>query len=82
VFVWSIRRGLLLTALGRAEARREMIRFTIGNAAYLAAIAIAFVSPPTALAISALVAAYYTFERTPTQPVEELQHDAPSDLAS
>jgi hypothetical protein len=32
--------------------------------------------------MAALVAAYYTFERTPTQAVEELQHDAPSDLAS
>jgi uncharacterized membrane protein len=68
VFVWSIRRGLLLTTLGKAEARRATIRFTIGNVGYLAAIAIAFISPAAALVVSALVAVYYIVERTPAQP--------------
>jgi uncharacterized membrane protein len=81
VFIWSIRRGLLVAALDKAEGRRATIRFTIGNVGYLAAIAIAFLSPAAALVISALVAVYYTFERTPAQTVEQLRPDSPSETA-
>jgi hypothetical protein len=81
VFIWSIRRGLLVAALDKAEERRATIRFTIGHVGYLAAIAIAFLSPAAALVISALVAVYYTFERTPAQTVEQLRPDSPSETA-
>jgi uncharacterized membrane protein len=68
VFVWSIAGGLLIVPLDPAAARRATVRFTIGNLAYAVAIGVAFLSPATALAISALVAVYYVFERTPAAP--------------
>jgi uncharacterized membrane protein len=67
VFVWPIYRRLLAVPLDAASARVATIRFTIGNLAYVAAIAVAFVSTAAALAISTLVAVYYVFERTPAQ---------------
>jgi uncharacterized membrane protein len=68
VFVWPIYRRLLAVPLDAASARAATIRFTVGNLAYVVAIAVAFLSPAAALAISALVAVYYVFERTPAQP--------------
>ncbi|HEY7134068.1 MAG TPA: hypothetical protein VIB48_03300, partial [Acidimicrobiia bacterium] len=65
VLVWSIRRDLLVAPLPPADERRAIVRFTIGNVAYLAAIGVAFVSPYTALAITGFVAVYYMAERTP-----------------
>ena len=70
VFVWSISRRLLIVPLDPGSARRATIRFSIGNLAYVVAIVVAFVSPPVALAVSAVVAVYYVFERTPAQPAE------------
>jgi uncharacterized membrane protein len=67
VFVWPIYRRLLIAPLDSVSARRATVRFTIGNFAYAVAIAVAFLSPAAALAISALVAVYYVFERTPAQ---------------
>jgi uncharacterized membrane protein len=66
VFWWAIRQGHLKVKLSAAAARSALIRFTIGNLAYAAAIAIAYLSPLAALVISALVAVYYMFEQTPT----------------
>jgi uncharacterized membrane protein len=66
LFWWSIRRGLLSVPLTGAQARAAILRFGLGNAAYIAAIGIAFASPEAAFGITAAVAAYYVFERTPT----------------
>jgi uncharacterized membrane protein len=68
VFVWPIYRRLLAVPLDPATARVATIRFTIGNLAYVAAIAVAFLSTAAALAISTLVALYYVVERTPASP--------------
>jgi len=66
LFWWSIRHEHLKIALTPAVARTAMIRFGIGNVAYIAAVGVAFISPQASLAISAIVAIYYMFEQTPT----------------
>ncbi len=66
MFWWGIRQGHMKIAFTPEGARRATIRFAIGNVAYLAAIAIAFVSATASLIVSGLVAIYYTFEQTPT----------------
>jgi uncharacterized membrane protein len=65
MFWWSIRRKLLKVALTPAAARPALIRFGIGNIAYIAAIGIAFLNPLASLLLSGLVAVYYMFEQTP-----------------
>src|SRR5215475_11368661 len=65
VFWWSISHEHLKTALPPGAISSAVIRFGIGNVAYVAAIGIAFVSPAAALLISGLVAVYYMFEQTP-----------------
>jgi len=45
--------------------RRSTIRFTAGNAGYVAGTAIAFASPVAALIIFGLLAVYYMFEHLP-----------------
>lgn len=66
LFWWAVRREHWKIAMTPAQARSASIRFGIGNIGYIAAIAIAFVSAPVSLLISALVAVYYVFERTPS----------------
>jgi len=66
VFFYALSRHLLPVSDDPAERRTVTVRFLIGNAAYLIAIGVAFVSAGAALAISGLVAVYYIFERTPT----------------
>jgi TMEM175 potassium channel family protein len=68
LFYWSIWRKHLKIALTTSAARAASIRFGAGNLAYLAAIAVAFLSAPASLLISGLVAAYYVFEHTPARP--------------
>jgi len=65
LFWWTIRHEHLKTALPPGAILAAVIRFGIGNVAYLAAVGIAFVSPAAALLISGLVAVYYMFEQTP-----------------
>jgi uncharacterized membrane protein len=67
LFWWSIRHEHLRIALTPAAAKTAIIRFGIGNVAYIAAIGVAFVSPLVSLLISALVAVYYMFEQTPAR---------------
>src|SRR5262249_49914183 len=62
---WNIRREHLRVALTPEAARTAVIRFGIGNLAYLAAIGVAFLSPGVSLLMSGLVAVYYVFEQTP-----------------
>ncbi len=51
------------------EAARNAVRtrFYLGQLPYLLAVGVAFVSAPAAVIITALVAIYYVFERTPTR---------------
>jgi TMEM175 potassium channel family protein len=67
LFWWSIRHEHLKVVLSAAGARSAVIRFGVGNVAYIAAIGIAFLSAPASLLVSALVAAYYVFEQTPAR---------------
>jgi uncharacterized membrane protein len=62
---WTIRHEHLKTSLPPGAVRTAVIRFGIGNVAYIAAVGIAFASPDAALLISGLVAVYYVFEQTP-----------------
>ena len=62
---WCIRHEHLKAALPPGAIWASVIRFGIGNLAYLAAVGIAFVSPAAALLITGLVAVYYVFEQTP-----------------
>lgn len=66
IFEWSLRgehRHQQVPAQARRSARW---RFSAGAVAYLAAIAVAFVSATAALIIIGLVAVYYIFEHTAT----------------
>ena len=65
LFWWVIRHEHLNAALPPGAILAAVVRFGIGNIAYLAAVGIAFVSPSAALLISGLVAVYYVFEQTP-----------------
>ena len=67
LFWWSVKREHLKVAMTPAAGRAAVIRFGAGNVGYLAAIGIAFVSAPASLLVSALVAAYYVFEHTPSR---------------
>jgi TMEM175 potassium channel family protein len=64
---WAIRHEHMKIALTPAGARRAVIRFGAGNAAYPAAIGIAFASTPVSLLVGGLVAVYYAFEQTPAR---------------
>jgi uncharacterized membrane protein len=66
VFLYVVGRRLVAVPLTPATAGALTVRFTIGTAAYLLAIGIAFVSAAAALAITGAVAVYYVFERTPS----------------
>jgi uncharacterized membrane protein len=65
LLLWSIKHGLMAIPLTGAAARMALVRFTIGNLAYAAAIGIAYLSAPASLLVSLLVAVYYVFEQTP-----------------
>ncbi|MGN6796115.1 MAG: TMEM175 family protein [Streptosporangiaceae bacterium] len=65
LFWWTITHEHLKAPLPPGAVMSSVIRFGIGNIAYVAAVGIAFVSPASALLISGLVAVYYVFEQTP-----------------
>ena len=65
LFWWSIRHKHLAVPLTGAAARTALIRFTIGNLAYAAAVGVAYLSAPASLLMSGLVGVYYVFEQTP-----------------
>ena len=50
--------------LPKAAQRYVILRFTVGNASYLAALIVAFFSPPISLLIVGLTAAYYMVDNT------------------
>jgi uncharacterized membrane protein len=51
--------------------RLSTFRFTIGNAGYLGGTLVAFISPITALIIFGALAVYYMVEHLPSEPVED-----------
>lgn len=66
IFGWTLHEGRTIHPVP-AEARRSAwIRFAVGDLGYLIAIALAFWSPPAALVLIGLMAAYYIAERTPS----------------
>lgn len=65
LFWWSLGHRHLAVPLTGAAARMALVRFTIGNLAYAAAIGVAYLSAPVSLLVSMLVAVYYVFEQTP-----------------
>jgi uncharacterized membrane protein len=69
VFEWTLREDARLHRPVPRPARwAARARFYAGQVPYLIAIGIAFISPYAALVITALVAVYYIFERTPAPP--------------
>jgi uncharacterized membrane protein len=69
VFEWILRHDDALHQPMPGEAKNwARLRFYGGQIFYLIAIAVAFVSAPAALIITALVAIYYMFERSAPMP--------------
>jgi uncharacterized membrane protein len=66
-FEWTLRPGRRHHPVPERARRAAQVRFWIGSLLYLAAIPVAFASPPVALAIVGAVAVYYIFERTPVR---------------
>jgi uncharacterized membrane protein len=66
IFEWTLRSERVHQPIPESGRRAARLRFSIGSVLYLAAIPVAFMSPPGALAIIAAVAVYYVFERTQT----------------
>ncbi len=67
LFVHVVRAGLLTVPLTPEASRSAILRFGIGSAVYLVAIAVAFVWPPLVLVIAGAVTTYYIVERVPTE---------------
>lgn len=65
IFEWTLRSGRLRQPLPKRARWKARLRFGVASILYLAAVAVAFVSPPVALAIIAAVPVYYIFERLP-----------------
>jgi uncharacterized membrane protein len=69
LFEWTLRKDERLHQTVPAEAKNTArARFYVGQAPYLLAVGVSFISAPIALIITALVAIYYVFERTPGAP--------------
>jgi uncharacterized membrane protein len=78
VFEWTLREDARLHRPVPASARWAVrARFYIGQVPYLVAIGVAFISAPIALVITALVAVYYVFERTPGRRLMPADADRP-----
>jgi uncharacterized membrane protein len=65
IFGWTLGEGRTHHPVPVEARAGAWVRFGIGVALYLVAIAVAFVSAPAALIIVGLIAVYYIFERTP-----------------
>jgi uncharacterized membrane protein len=63
IFEWTLRSGRLKQPLPQRARWKARLRFGAASVLYLAAVAVAFVSPPVALAIIGAVPVYYIFER-------------------
>ena len=70
LFLWITHDARLLDRLPPPEVvRAARLRFTLGLAVYLLALALSFVWPPLALALHAAMALYYAFDQA-SVPVE------------
>lgn len=65
IFGWSLGEGRTHHPVPVEARPGAWVRFGVGVALYLVAIAVALVSAPAALVIVGLIAVYYIFERTP-----------------
>jgi uncharacterized membrane protein len=75
LFAWVTRDDRLLGTLPPPQVvRATRLRFMIGAAAYTLALALAFVSPPLALALHGPTALYYAFDQA-SVPMETAPHD-------
>jgi uncharacterized membrane protein len=75
LFAWVTRDDRLLGTLPPPQVvRATRLRFMIGAAAYTLALALAFVSPPLALALHGATALYYAFDQA-SVPMETAPHD-------
>jgi hypothetical protein len=69
LFEWTLRQDERLHQPVPAAAKNAArARFYVGQVPYLLAVGVSFISAPIALIITALVAVYYVFERTPGAP--------------
>lgn len=67
IFEWTLRPGRLQQPVPERAARwKARLRFGAAPILYLAAVAVAFVSPPVALAIIGVVPVYHIVERAPS----------------
>jgi hypothetical protein len=73
IFGWSLGEGRTLRPVPVEARRSAWLRFSIGGLIYVVAFAVAFISPPLALAIIGAVAVYYIFERSPAAEDSEAQ---------
>lgn len=71
LFAWTLREGRTYQPVPPDARRAAAARFLAGNVPYLAAIGIAFVSPPISLGLIVAAAVYYVFETTPATSGEE-----------
>jgi uncharacterized membrane protein len=55
--------GFLRAHLDRAEQRAAIVRFGLGNVAYLGTVGLAFVSPVATLLVHGAIALYYCFDQ-------------------
>jgi len=68
VLEWALHEDERMHQPVPAAARQAVrTRFYIGQLPYLIAVGVAFVSAPVSVTITALVAIYYVFERTPSR---------------
>jgi len=71
LFLWITHDARLLDRLPPPEVvRAARLRFTLGLAVYLLALALSFVWPPLALALHAAMALYYAFDQASVPAAE------------
>jgi len=66
LFWWTLGDGRRHNPIPPGNRWRVWVRFTMGGAGYVLALAVGFLSAPLALAVVGLIAVYYIFERTPS----------------
>lgn len=79
LFAWTLGKGRTYEPVPPDARRVATGRFLAGNVSYLAAIGIAFVSPPIALGLIGATALYYVFEATPTTSADKEVPERPLD---
>ena len=79
LFAWTLKEGRTHQPVPLHARRAAIVRFVAGNVPYLAAIGVAFLSPPVSLGLIGAVALYYVFENTPaTVPADAVPEAVPN----